>query len=197
MSSTELPICHESNVRAGEALDNLRETPFLNWSSSFRSIKPLGLSRILLRPVIKLSFDAKQEHAHLAKDFPFGELLLVMKVTKWSFAHNVADQASFLVCLLACCLGGLPPLHRPALRYNPPMRFAGCQQQDLTGPAFADTPREDAKLQLPIKLTFRHPYNASCLASFEWRRLRHPRRGCLRHAVTSADTPIKQRPQGG
>jgi len=27
MSSTELPICHESNVRAGEALDNLCETP--------------------------------------------------------------------------------------------------------------------------------------------------------------------------
>jgi hypothetical protein len=139
MSSTELPICHESNVRAGEALDNLRETPFLNSSSSFRSIKPFGLSRIPLRPVIELSFHAKQEHSHLAKNLPLGELFLVMKIAKWSFAHNVADQASFLVCLLACSLGGLPPLHRPPLRDNPPVRFAGCQQQDLTGPAFADT----------------------------------------------------------
>ena len=30
MSTTELPICHESDGRAGEALDNLCETPFLN-----------------------------------------------------------------------------------------------------------------------------------------------------------------------
>ena len=28
--SMELPICHESNGGAGEALDNLCETPFLN-----------------------------------------------------------------------------------------------------------------------------------------------------------------------
>ena len=96
-------------MRAGESLDDLRKTAFLDQISRLFGVEPSGFSGALLWPLIKLLLDPEQENSHLAEDRLLGKPLLVMKAAVWPLAHNTPDQPGFFICLLAGDLGRFRP----------------------------------------------------------------------------------------
>lgn len=89
--NSRLSKYYKSDVGTRKAVNNFGKSSFFHKTNRLLGIKPPCLPLAFLRPFIKLSFHTKQKDAHLADSIPVGEPLRVVKVTKRSLAHDVAN----------------------------------------------------------------------------------------------------------
>jgi hypothetical protein len=141
-----------------ESLDNLAKARILDQRSSFPGAYPFGRALMLLRPVMKLGPDLKNEYVDKARRTrTIRKPLLVAVLPAWAFA-DTTNHSALLHGFVCSCFIGLHPWHRPALWNDPPPAFSRCDQHDFDA-AIRSTIRQCCVLRVlqPIRHLRRRP----------------------------------------